>query len=346
MGQESSNLCARLAELTQIAEEWSCALPQAPLGTWQGLIQAIMTYSVLVNRAQTLLSPEALGPVRRETSDDPEAATAVVDAVAAFLKRFSSALCTAAAWLATRNVDSIRESLEAAFRDSPWRKSMARAVVKSLELTRSFDDRLREYRGDERCALDVGSIFQAWQEADAAVRAGVETEARDWARYLQHKEHDPGLWGVWSHLLRLVTLPHEAVIAHARSVLRAAYKSESPETLESLQAPVGPNEDSPTLGETLASPELPLLERLLHDADVRGAKTELRRRLNALPQRQREIVEEYWRALKSGHRPSSKLGRSMRQFWGADYERKKRALQRVRRQHSDLLNILERLTDL
>jgi len=210
------------------------------------------------------------------------------------------------------------------------------------------ESHLSGYRCKVRGELDPAALWEAYCAADEAARSAIDE--------LLTRVRQSG--DLHAYLAALPFGPAGAIAANTKSVFRAAYRSEAPRWMVSsiaeLVRPTDPEQASadPDPEEALSVVDAgrgasrDLAERLVWRETEREARSALERQVRAqLKPKQQQAVFEYWRGLEQGYGLSAKLGNSLRQRWGADYDRKQRMLHRVRGKHPELLQAIESFAD-
>jgi hypothetical protein len=208
---------------------------------------------------------------------------------------------------------------QGAHADTDSRGALDKAL-RFFNAPKALERRLQRYRERQGRVLDQATLFEAYATNEDEVGKALLSSA-------QAKDTRHGLIDFPMVLL-------EGMGKNVRSKLRTAYLAEAPEKMvQSLE------EWRPTA--EAEGPEDTLL-RELSEKQVRAA---LRAKVAATVKgRQHEVVREYWAGLAKGYRLSGKLDNSFRQYWGQEYTRKRRMLNRVRNQHPGLLEAIEAVT--
>jgi len=261
------------------------------------------------------------------------------------LTAFGSLLCFAAglwAW------DHLRTASDP---DAPLsERNFSRDKV--LHATRTFHEALREFRHrlrkDEEDE-DPGALFQAWATVGPAIEGGSRA-------FIDRVRRGIGTQGFEQVLFELPFVSLGAVMRHAQSELRAAYVAAAPHrrapSVTSLR-PSQPADDDEIdddeflqsiAGDRASVPDF--ADAVVTKVFLEMEEDTLRRRLRLdLTEKQHTAVMEYWQARSQGHTLSGKLGQSLRQYWGENYDARRRMLHRVRCLHPELLHAIESFAD-
>jgi len=257
-------------------------------------------------------------------------------------------------WLYLWGESALRDAVDQ--REQP--SASVKAAVKFFGLDQALEKRLKRYRARARRDLDLGALAEALgtareesylrslpEPAQSQVRAHLAgkvvepeddeprprppEESLEAVFWREFDEQDPS---AISETLSSAPLGRLRGLArHCRSVFRAAYQAEAPQRAATRL-------EDWVRGASSSSPE----EEVLLRVTAQQARSELRRRVrHALEGEQRKVVLEYWRALEKGYLPSGKQCNSLRQWWGGEYDRKRRMLSRVRAKHPGLLAVIE-----
>jgi len=223
-----------------------------------------------------------------------------------------------------------------------------------LAPTSTLSSPLQKHRKRERAEQDPAAVFEGAHDPEAELVLRRELRKR-YAAIKQAGNVDRVL-----DLMRAVLGAGLQVLRRSiRHAVRAAYAADAP--LEGLvrvkgtpltrEVRIDPRSDQvididdylPAGGEFAEdlSPESLYVKREEREdleRKVRRAEAAFCAELDSLglSSRNREVLVDYFlRAPRLGYGPASKEGRSMRQFWGSDYDGRRRMLERVREHHAD-----------
>jgi hypothetical protein len=226
-------------------------------------------------------------------------------------------------------------------------------VEKELFSVRGREDRGPDYEG-VRGEADASALWEAYQRADEAVRASVPNLAKRF-----RESGDP--YAEFEALPFIWCFPAEE---QARSIMRKTYRDLKPKVLTDSFPDLPPSGDGDRepddrdpadhaayrekerwreseLDALVAEREEARAVLSIRHETQREASTALweRARVELAP-KQYEVLRESEQALRDGYSSSSKSGRSMRQYWGDEYNRKRRMLNRVEKEHCELVRAI------